>query len=111
MAGYFELKNAKGSKFSFNLRAGNHQVVLTSETYNTKAAAMNGIESVRKNAKLDGSFERKVATDGSQYFVQKATNGEVIGKSEMYASASGRNNGIASVKTNAPAAKIKDTTG
>ena len=50
MAGTFELKNTKSGQFMFNLKAGNGQVIATSEHYTTKAAALNGIESVKTNA-------------------------------------------------------------
>lgn len=108
MAGTFVIEVGKTGKFRFNLKSGNHQVILSSEQYETKAAAQNGIESVRKNAADDGCFVRKVAKDGSPYFVIKARNGETIGKSEMYSSKSGMENGIKSVATNAPTAKIVD---
>lgn len=51
MAGKFELKTAKSGQFHFNLKAGNGQIIATSEMYESKAAALNGIESVRNNAK------------------------------------------------------------
>ncbi len=110
MAGTFVLEVGKTGKFRFNLKAGNHQVILSSETYESKAAAENGIESVRKNADDAGSFVRKTAKDGSAYFVIKARNGETIGKSEMYTSTAGMENGIKSVASNAPAAKVVDRT-
>ncbi len=50
MAGKFELKTAKSGQFHFNLKSGNGQIIATSEMYKSKAAALNGIESVRKNA-------------------------------------------------------------
>lgn len=50
MSGIFELKQAKSGDFHFNLKAGNGQVIASSEMYKSKAAALNGIESVRKNA-------------------------------------------------------------
>jgi uncharacterized protein YegP (UPF0339 family) len=50
MAGKFELFTDKGGKFRFNLKASNGQVIASSEAYESKAAALNGIESVRKNA-------------------------------------------------------------
>lgn len=50
MAGKFELFTDKGGKFRFNLKASNGQVIASSEGYESKAAALNGIESVRKNA-------------------------------------------------------------
>jgi uncharacterized protein len=50
MAGKFVLKKGSSGKFHFNLVAGNGQVIATSEAYESKAAALNGIESVQKNA-------------------------------------------------------------
>jgi uncharacterized protein YegP (UPF0339 family) len=50
VAGKFELKTTKSGQFMFNLKAGNGQIIATSEHYTTKAAALNGIESVKKNA-------------------------------------------------------------
>lgn len=92
----------------FNLKAGNGQVILTSQTYASKDGCKNGIESVRKNSQDDGQFERKTAKDGSPFFTLNATNGQVIGKSEMYSSKDAMENGIASVKKNAPDAEVVD---
>ena len=50
MAGKFVLKQVKNGKFHFNLVAGNGQIIASSEMYETKRAALNGIESVKKNA-------------------------------------------------------------
>lgn len=108
MAGYFECKTASNGQFMFNLKAGNHEVILTSELYTTKAACIAGIESVQKNAPVDTNFTRKVAKDGSHFFVLVAANHQTIGKSEMYSSTGAMEKGIASVKTNAPGAAVKD---
>jgi uncharacterized protein len=109
MASGFELKGS-GTKFSWNLKARNGRVILTSESYTTKAAAQNGIKSVRKHAPADKNYDRRTAKDGSPYFVLQASNKEVIGKSEMYASPTGCETGIASVKANAPIAVVHDNT-
>ena len=106
--GKFEIKKDKAGKFRFNLKASNGQVILSSEAYNSKDACDNGIESVKKNSQNDGMFNRKKAKDGSPYFNLKASNGQVIGSSEMYSSNSAMENGIASVKKNAPKASIVD---
>ncbi len=111
MAGKFEITTRKNGEFQFNLKAGNGQVILTSEGYSAKASALNGVESVRKHGKDDANFERLTAKDGSPYFNLKAGNGQVIGHSEMYSSAAARDNGIESVKTNAPEATLVDLTG
>ena len=108
MAGKFEIKTGKTGKVHFNLKASNGQVILTSEKYNDLSSAKRGIESVRKNSQNDGRFERKTAKDGSAFFVLKAANGEPIGKSEMYSSKRGMENGIASVRKNAPDAAVAD---
>jgi hypothetical protein len=108
MAGKFELKKSRNDKYFFSLLAGNGQKILASEMYETKASALNGIESVKKNAADDARYERLVGKDGSPYFTLKAGNGQVIGASEMYSSASARDNGIASCKTNAPGAATTD---
>ena len=50
MAGKFVLKKGSSGKFHFNLVAGNGQVIATSEAYESKSAAMNGIKSVQTNA-------------------------------------------------------------
>ena len=108
MAGYFESKPTSNGQFMFNLKAGNHEVILISELYTTKAACAGGIESVTKNGSVDANFARKIAKDGSNYFVLAAANHQTIGKSEMYSSASAMEMGIASVKANASGAIVKD---
>jgi uncharacterized protein YegP (UPF0339 family) len=110
MAAKFEITTRKNGEFQFNLKAANSQTILSSEGYKTKSACLNGVESVRKNSQREGAFETKEAKNGQPYFVLKATNGQIIGQSEMYASASGLKNGIESVKKNAPAAEIDDQT-
>ena len=83
MAGKFEIKSGKTGKFRFNLKASNGQIILSSEAYDSRSAAVKGITSVKKNAQTDKRFERKAAKDGSVYFVLKASNGEPIGKSNV----------------------------
>jgi uncharacterized protein YegP (UPF0339 family) len=102
----FEITTRKNGEFQFNLKASNGEVILTSEGYTTKAACLNGAESVKKNAVDEKRFEKMVAKNGKPYFTLKATNGQVIGQSQMYASERNRDNGIASVMKNAPVAEI-----
>lgn len=106
--GKFEIKTDKAGKFRFNLKAGNGQVILASQGYSSRSGCENGIESVRKNSKNDGMFERCTAKNGSPYFCLKSSNGQVIGNSEMYSSNSAMENGISSVRKNAPDAKVDD---
>jgi uncharacterized protein YegP (UPF0339 family) len=108
--GKFVISKRSNGEFQFNLLATNGQVILTSEGYAAKASCLNGIESVKKNAQDDSRFERKEASNGKFYFVLKATNGQVIGQSQMYASEDSRDNGIESVKKNASDAAVVDET-
>lgn len=107
----FELfQSENNQKFYFNLKAKNGQVILSSQGYADKSGAKNGIESVKTNCGDDAKFERKTASNGKFHFNIKAGNGQIIGSSQMYASESGMENGIESVKTNAPNAGIEDKT-
>ena len=106
--GKFEIKTDKAGKFRFNLKAGNGQVILSSQGYSSKDGCENGIESVKEHSQDDGNFERNTAKDGSPFFNLKASNGQVIGNSEMYSSESAMENGIASVKKNAPGASVEE---
>ena len=108
MAGWYELnKNDKG-QYSFVLKAGNGEVILRSETYQSKEAAVNGMASVRANCGDDARYDRKEASDGRSFFNLKAANHQVIGTSQMYSSTAGRDNGIASVKTNGPSTEVRE---
>jgi uncharacterized protein YegP (UPF0339 family) len=106
--GTFLISKRKNEEFQFVLKAGNGQVILASEGYSTKAACENGIESVRKNAQEEARFDKLESKNGKLYFNLKASNGQIIGNSEMYESEAARDNGIASVAKNAPEADIKE---
>ena len=110
MAGKFEVYKDKAGEFRFRLNASNGQTILASEGYKARASCMNGVESVKTNAADDAKYERKESQSGKFMFNLKATNGQVIGTSQMYESAASRDNGIESVKKNAPDAAIDDTT-
>lgn len=107
MAGWYELSSNDKGKFSFVLKAGNAEVILRSEQYESKAAAENGIRSVQTNSPLDERYDRKDASDGRPYFNLKAGNHQIIGTSQMYKDAAGRDKGIESVKTNGPTSTVK----
>ena len=112
-------ETATGVKF--DLKAGNGEVIATSEVYSSKDACKKGIASVQKNAPIaavenqtvEGYAAEKhpkfeVYTDkaGEYRFRLKARNGEVIAVSEGYKSKDGCLNGIESVKKNAPEAEV-----
>ena len=118
--GKFVIKTVK-TGIKFDLKAGNGEVIATSEVYTSRAACLNGIESVRKNAaaaKLEDQtvenfetvtnpkFEVYVDKAGEFRFRLKARNGEIIAVSEGYKAKASCLNGIESVRKNAPEAEI-----
>ncbi len=108
--------------FKFDLKAGNGETIATSEVYSTKAACLNGIDSVKTNCVGEiedqtvepitpvkhPKFEMYVDKAGEFRFRLKAKNGEIIATSEGYKAKAGCENGIESVKKNAPEAEIVD---
>jgi uncharacterized protein len=108
MAGTFVISKRSNGEFQFNLKASNGQVILTSEGYKTKPSCLEGMASVKKNSQDDKRFSKQTASNGKPYFNLTATNGQTIGSSQMYADEAGRENGIVSVKTNAPVAEFVD---
>ncbi|WP_439516266.1 YegP family protein [Sediminibacterium sp.] len=109
MSKFTILKGSNGDYY-FNLKAGNGERVLASEGYTYKSSCENGITSVKENATNDSRYEKKTSYNNKYYFVLKAANGQVIGTSEMYETSSGRDNGIAVVKREAPSAIVEDLT-
>ena len=106
MAGKFEIFKDRAGKHRFRLKATNGQIILASQGYSAKTGCKNGIASVKKNSRAAKQFERCAARNGKPYFLLKARNGQVICKSEMYNTEKAMENGIASVRKNAPGAKI-----
>ncbi|MCH7534210.1 MAG: YegP family protein [Bacteroidetes bacterium] len=97
----YQIKNSSDDQFYFVLKAGNGEVILTSEMYTAKQNCENGIESVKKNGEDDSNYDRLTSSNDKDYFnLKSADNGQVIGKSEMYESSQGMENGIQSVKDN-----------
>jgi len=111
------------SGVKFDLKAANGQVIATSESYRTRAACDKGIASVQKNAPAaavedqteDGyavrsnpKFEMYVDRAGRFRFRLKAPNGRIIAISEGYSSKSACENGIDSVRKNAPDAEPEE---
>jgi len=105
----FKIIIGKDEQFYFRLVARNGEPILASEGYTNKSGCVNGIDSVKKNAVKDDQFKRLIASNGEYYFNLVAENGEVIGKSEIYKTEQGRDNGIEAVKNTAPNAPVEDT--
>lgn len=119
--GKFVMKEV-ASGVKFDLKAGNGEVIATSEVYTTEAACKNGIESVKKNAPVAGiedltaeevvsvknpKFEVYKDKAGEYRFHLKATNGQVIATGEGYKAKASCLNGIESVKKNAVDAPVE----
>ena len=101
MPGKFVVFKGKNGEDYFRLKAGNGEIILSSQGYKSRKSCLNGIESVRKNSQDDARFVTNTAKDGRMYFVLMATNGQEIGRSQMYKSDSGCRNGMKSVAKNA----------
>jgi uncharacterized protein YegP (UPF0339 family) len=110
MAGWFELNKGASDKFHFVLKAGNSETILSSEHYGAKSSAERGIASVQANCASDDRYEEKDSSNGKYYFNLKSVNHQIIGTSQMYASAQSRAAGLASVKSNGTTTVIKDNT-
>ncbi len=108
--GTYEIKKTKSGKFMWNLKAGNHEVILSSQMYKSKASAKKGIASVMKNSSNAERFELKMSKNKKPFFVLKAPNGQAVGKSELYETQRSCDNGVKSVAKNGPTSKIKDLT-
>lgn len=102
MAGKFEVYKDKAGEHRFRLKAGNGEVILSSEGYNAEAGCANGIESVKRNAGDAGRFTKATTESGKYRFNLTAKNGQVIGTSQNYQSEAARDNGIESVGRSAP---------
>jgi len=110
MDGWFDVNKSKASDFYFVLKAGNGEAVLTSEMYQSKSSADNGIASVQTNSGDDAMYERGTSSDGKFHFNLKAANHQVIGTSQLYTTAESRDAGINSVKQNGKSKTVKDNT-
>jgi uncharacterized protein YegP (UPF0339 family) len=102
----FVIQPGADSGYYFVLKAPNGKVILTSEMYTGLNACETGVHSVIENSQADRNYDRLSSSNGKLYFTLKAESGEIIGTSELYESIGGRENGISSVKENAPRAVI-----
>ena len=119
--GKFVMKSTANGGFKFDLKAGNGEIIASSQIYKSEASCQAGIESVRTNcaaAVEDQTVENfevlkhpkyEVYTDkaGEFRFRLKAKNGEIIATSEGYKAKASAMNGIASIGKNAPDAKVE----
>lgn len=119
--GKFVIKPAKSGGYVFNLKAGNGEIIAVSEVYNSLDACKNGVQSVKTNAP-EAALEDQTASDftteknpkfemytdkaGEFRFRLKAKNGQIIATGEGYKAKAGCQNGIESIRKNAPEAEV-----
>ena len=117
--GKFVVKEVK-TGFKFNLKAGNGEIIATSEVYSSEKSCLNGIASVRKNCASEiedqtvepievqkhPKYEVYLDKAGEYRFRLKARNGEIIAVGEGYKKKASCLNGIESIKRNAPDAEV-----
>jgi len=82
----FDVREGASGSFSFVLRAANGAIVLQSESYTSEAAALNGTFSVYDFGRDAANYDVRASSSGGYYFNLKASNGQVIGTSEVYSS-------------------------
>ena len=119
--GKFVISEAKNGGFVFNLKAGNGEIIATSQVYKSLDSCKNGIESVKKNVPdlhiedqtvenfetlTNPKFEVYADKAGEFRFRLKARNGEIIATGEGYKAKKSCLNGIDSIKRNAPEAEV-----
>jgi uncharacterized protein YegP (UPF0339 family) len=131
VTGVFEVICDVAGRFRFHLKAANGQIIAVSHSYGTRENALKGIASIKKNAPIAKTtdytsgetvpvhhveiveapvFEIQCNAPDRYRFRLKAATGQIIAVSQSYLSKQSAENGIASVKTNAPLAKIIDQT-
>lgn len=106
----FEIFKGKDDQFYMRLFSSNGQNILAGEGYKSRESAKDAIKSIKENAKSEAQFEVREASNGEPYFVLKAGNGSILGKSETYSSKANVDKGIASVMKNAAVSDIDDLT-
>lgn len=104
----FQMFTGADEQVYFRLRVRNGETILVSEGCVNGAGCEKGIASVKVNAPRDEQYERRTSVDRQFYFVLKAANGEIIGRSERYTTPQSRDAGIVIVKEVAPAAAVED---
>ena len=100
-------KSEAAEPFTFRFLDGD-KVIVKSENYKAKKSAQNGIESVRKNSQVEGRYELKESKNGKFFFNLKASNGQVVGTSTLFATEDERDAAIALLKSDAPDATLTD---
>ena len=94
--------------FSFAFLNAEGQTLVKSENYSAKKSAVNGIESVKRNCQNDARYELNKSKNGKFYFNLKASNGQIVGTSMLFASEAERSSAIAELKSEGPGASVEE---
>jgi len=94
--------------FSFSFINAEGQAMVKSENYKAKKSALGGIESVKKNCVNDDRYEMKESKNGKFYFNVKASNGQIVGTSMLFATEADRGSAIVQLKTEGPGASVEE---
>lgn len=106
----FEIFKGKDAQFYVRLFAANGQNILSGEGFKSRETAKDSIKSIKENAADKDQFEVRTAKNDEPYFVLKAKNGAILGRSETYSSQANVEKGIASVMKNAAISELEDLT-
>jgi hypothetical protein len=93
-------------KFRFNIHAQNGEIVLSSESYTTEAAAFNGAFAVQSVSQDAAAYAVKQNSAGGFFFTVTAQNGEIVGISQQYSTKQAAESGVASIKKLMPSISV-----
>lgn len=96
----FDVFEGLNGRYYFNFSAANHEIILSSQGYSTRTAALAGVLAVQDNALEKGNFDVRDAKNGGAYFNLIAGNGQIIATSEVYSTRSNANRGVGTVIDN-----------
>lgn len=106
LSGIFEIFLGKDKQYYFHLTTQSGGILLVSEGYKSRAGCQNGVRSTIKNANIDENYFKKNSRNEKHYFLLKAANKKVIGKSRLYPSVELCDMAVNKVKSIAPDAKV-----
>jgi uncharacterized protein YegP (UPF0339 family) len=101
-----EVEAGQSGKFHFNFFARNGQIVASSETYESEAAAFNGAFAVQTEGVKDSAYTIKENASGGFYFTVQALNGQVVGMSQQYTTRASAVDGVAALKAVLPSITV-----
>jgi len=93
----FEVFQGEDRQYYFHLRAGNGEIVLTSEGYTTKQSAISGVASVQSNGASASSFQTYQAANGQYGIKLQAKNHATIAQGELYVSQSNATRAVSTI--------------